>query len=280
MRAVRTAHGRRRTFAFAASVCAVVACSGGSEREPFGGSSAPAATVPEQSAKPVETRQTEPYAPEIDGGGLPDAPDTCKRSGVNKRCGLVPQCGCTLAETCDIGDFDGNVECIAAGKASMGEPCVVTAGCERGLTCVFGTCHAYCDTPGKACGIAKTGNCVQVNGPSDMPIPNLTVCRVACDLRDTNGCGGSTTAGVGVCVDDGNGATDCTTGGTRTAGQSCTPTDECGPALVCMTSSATPGATCKRWCRIGTTDCGGAAVCLGFDPKVMVGIVEYGVCPS
>ena len=172
----------------------------------------------------------------------PDAPDTCKRTAPSNKCGLVPQCGCTLAETCDVEDSSGNVGCVTAGKAAMGAPCVATAGCALGLTCVFGTCHAFCDNPGSACTAPKTGGCIQVKSAAGAPIPNLTVCRVACDLRDVSACGGTTAAGTGVCMVDDNGATDCATGGTRTVNQTCTPTDECGPGLVCtLTGTADHG---------------------------------------
>jgi hypothetical protein len=68
-------------------------------------------------------------------------------------------------------------------------------------------------------------------------------------------------------------------GGARTAGQTCSPTDDCGAGLVCtLTGTATTG-TCRKWCRVGTNDCGGTASCTGFGTKVIVGGVEHGVCP-
>jgi hypothetical protein len=260
---------------------ALAACSSSSERAPYteDSSTVPAQT-PEQNGTPVETPQTAPATTETDAGMQPDAaPDTCKRTAPSKTCGLVPQCGCTLAETCDVEDSSGNVGCVTAGKAAMGAPCVATAGCAVGLSCVFGTCHAFCDKPGSACTAPKTGGCIQVNGAGSTPIPNLTDCRVACDLRDVNACGGTTAAGTGVCTFDDGGTTDCAMGGTRTVNQSCGDTDKCGPGLVCtLTGTATTGA-CKKWCRVGKTDCGGATACTGFQTKVIVNGVEHGVCP-
>lgn len=263
----------------AATSIALAACSSGSERQPYTEDSptTPAQT-PEQTATPAKTPQAAPVTTETDAGMQPDAPDTCKRTAPSKACGLVPQCGCTLAETCDVEDSSGNVGCIVAGKAPMGAPCIATAGCAIGLSCVFGTCHAFCDNPGSACTAPKTGGCIQVNASGGTPIPNYTVCRVACDLRDVNACGGTTAAGTGVCMED-NGTTDCAAGGTRTVNQSCGPTEECGPGLVCtLTGSATTG-SCKKWCRVGKTDCGGTTVCSGFQTKVIVAGVEHGVCP-
>jgi hypothetical protein len=203
--------------------------------------------------------------------------EVCKTTAPSNKCGLVPQCGCTLAETCDVEDGAGNVGCVVAGKAAMGHPCTTTSGCTKGLTCVFGTCHAYCATAGAKCTEPKTGDCFQVKNTSSADVPNLKVCLVACDLRDPSACGGTTAAGTGVCGVDSTGKTDCQSGGTRTVNQACTPTDECGPSLVCVGSAG--ASTCKKWCRVGTNDCGGTTVCGSFSTKVMVGATEYGACP-
>lgn len=268
----------------AASACAFVllaACAASSTRETFT-EEAPAtpAEPPEKSATPPKTTTGTPASTESDASVKPDAaPDTCKRTAPSNKCGLLPQCGCTLAETCDVQDTSGAVDCVTAGKAAMGAPCVATAGCSVGLTCVFGTCHAYCNNPGNACTGAKLGACVQVKDQSGAAIPNLSVCRVACDLRDVNACGGTTAAGTGVCMVDDKGETDCAEGGTAAVGQTCSPTVECGPGLVCTLSGSATTGTCKKWCRVGTNDCGGTTACNGFQDKVMVGTVEHGACP-
>lgn len=267
-----------------ATACALpaallVACSSSTERTPFTEEPATAPTEPPTSAPPTKAPQSSPTTTDNDAGTQTDAAvDTCKKTAPSNKCGLVPQCGCASTETCDVQDTSGNVACVAAGKAAMGAPCTTTAGCARGLTCAFGTCHSFCDNPGSKCADPKTGSCLQVKQGSTN-IPNLAVCLVACDLRDANACGGTTAAGTGVCMVDDKGATDCQAGGTRTLGQTCTPDDDCGPALVCVvTGSATTG-TCKKWCRVGTNDCGGSVTCGGFQTKIMVGAVEYGACP-
>lgn len=267
---------------FAVTVVLAACSAGGTDRTPFA-EDAPSAPVqtPEQNATPTKSPQTGPSTntTDPDASVQPDAPDTCVRTAPSKKCGVVPQCGCTLAETCDVEDSSGNVGCVTAGKAAMGAPCLATAGCAVGLTCVFGTCHAFCGNPGSACTAPKTGGCIQVNASGGTAIPNLTVCRVACDLRDVNGCGGTTAAGTGVCMVDDKGNTDCAMGGTHTAGQACTPTDDCGPGHVCTTVGAATAGTCRKWCRVGTNDCGGTTTCGGFGTKVIVNGVEYGACP-
>jgi hypothetical protein len=263
------------------ALATVSACSSSADRQPFTEAS-PAITqtpaqTPEQSAVPGQAPQSAPVSTEADAGAQPDAPDSCQRTPPSNACGLVPQCGCTLAETCDVIDGAGSVGCITAGKAAMGAPCVTSAGCVRGLTCVFGTCHAFCGNPGSACTAPQTNGCIQVKDQAAAALPNLTVCQVNCDLRDINGCGGTTAAGTGVCSVDATGATDCARGGPHTVGQACSPADDCGPGLVCA-GTASAG-TCKKWCRVGTNDCGGAIVCNGFQTKVLVKGVEHGACP-
>lgn len=218
--------------------------------------------------------------PEPDAGGDADVPDAaaCETTPPSNVCGLVSQCGCESSQTCDIADFSGNVRCVAFGKAAAGSPCTTTSGCARGLTCVFGTCHAFCDVDGDPC---ANGSCMALSLSDDTPIPNYEVCSHPCDLRDPMACGGATPAGTGVCSTDGMGSTDCVAGGNLTEKEPCSAGGECGPALVCITLTIGNETTseCRRWCRVGEGDCGGASVCQGFSTKEIIDGVEYGICP-
>ncbi|MBS2016544.1 MAG: hypothetical protein JST00_26910 [Deltaproteobacteria bacterium] len=265
-------------FASLALPVLAVACASKVERAAF--EEKPPGNTPEEvptSAPTGQTTQSTPTPQVPEDAGTDSAVDTCVRTAPSKKCGVAPQCGCTATETCDVQDSAGNVACITAGKGAMGVPCATSAGCARGLTCVFGTCHELCGNPGGKCTTPKTSDCLQVKSTGGAAVPNLAVCLVACDLRDPNACGGTTAVGTGVCMVDDKGVTDCQEGGTRTLGQTCSPTDDCGPALVCVTSGGS--STCRKWCRVGTNDCGGATVCGGFSTKVMVGTTEYGACP-
>lgn len=275
---MRNLHKHLLIACFGLSVLGI-ACATKVERVAF--EEKPEGTTPTDvptSTPPGQTTQSTPTGPGPDDGGTDSAgPDTCKRTAPSNKCGVAPQCGCTGTETCDVQDSAGNVACITAGKGAMGVPCATSAGCARGLTCVFGTCHELCGNPGGKCTSPKTSDCIQVKNTGGAAVPNLAVCLVACDLRDATACGGTTGVGTGVCMVDDKGVTDCQAGGTKTAGQTCSPTDDCGPALVCVTSGA--NSTCRKWCRVGVSaDCGGAA-CNGFSTKVMVGATEYGACP-
>lgn len=263
----------------AVGVSLLAACSSASDRTAgFTEDSGVTPTQPPQQTRP-DAKPDDPIVDPTDGGGEADAPDTCKRTAPSNKCGLAPQCGCTLAETCEVSDGAGAVECVIAGLAPMGSACVNTSGCARGLTCMYGTCHAYCGNPGSACTIAKTGGCEQVKDSGGLAVPNLSVCRVACELRDVTACGTTSSAGTGVCQVDEAGNTDCAKGGTQAVGQTCgTPTTACGPGLVCA-GNTTTGNSCRKWCRVGMTDCGGSVACTSFTTKILVNGVEYAGCP-
>lgn len=263
-------------FRFAAVAAALAGCSGSASRTSFGDSPADAATPDPIKSSPDAGP---PVAP-VGDASAPDAPDDCVRASPGGACGLVPQCGCAATETCDVKDTGGTVECVAAGKAAMGRACTSTAGCAKGLTCVGGTCHAYCVDAGSACGQLGTGACIQLQD-NGIDVPNLKVCAVTCDLRDASACGGTTAAGTAGCVVDDHGNTDCLSVGTAALDAACSPAVDCAPSLVCVTVTQGPATSsvCKKWCRVGTNDCGAGVSCTGFQTKVLVEAVEYGVCP-
>ncbi|MDB4941808.1 MAG: hypothetical protein JWP97_1342 [Labilithrix sp.] len=256
------------------------ACSSTSARATYEDDAGPVTEVPEQNGKPKDPPGEPPIETGGDAGADAAPPDTCARTAPSNACGLIAQCGCTLAQTCDIVDGKGGVGCVTAGLAAMGAACINTSGCARGLTCVFGTCHAFCDNAGSACTIAQTGGCEQVKDSTGASLPSFEVCRVACDLRSTTACGASGAAGTGVCMVDDAGNTDCigVDGTVRAAGQSCGEAQECGPGTVCA-STGSSGSTCHKWCKVGSADCGGTVQCVSFQTPVKVGPDTFGVCP-
>lgn len=263
---------------FALATLVVLAACGSAEDARGPSVTPPASTTDEPDTPPPPSPTAAPVTPTkspADGGDA-RADDGCERASASHECGVTPQCGCAPTHTCDVVDTSGGTRCITAGNAPMGHPCTATAGCALGLACVFGTCHAFCDEPTKACALPGTGACVQVVDPSEGPIRGLAVCRVGCELHDPTTCGGVTNAGVGVCYVDDEGETDCQDGGPREENQSCSDSQACGPGLACVVVSSS--LVCKRWCRVGQSDCDAEAACVGFATEVKVRGVTYGVC--
>ncbi len=242
-------------------------------------------TTPDAGTKPLKDSGS--------GGGDTDSgvvvdPDasTCVKAGPSNKCGVAPQCGCAPTETCDVLDNSGNVNCISAGTAAAGKSCTSTAGCGLGTTCFGGACKPFCpagvSTDGGAagaCGIVGTSTCSQVlNG--NTPIPNLKVCRIACDLTNPTTCDqpNAIAGHVVGCDLDSTNQPDCYEMGTSTT--TCGGSTRCAPAYVCVTLANDAGDSCKKWCKVGkaSATCGGAD-CPSFATKLLVNGVEYGACP-
>ena len=262
----------RTAIALSALAGSLLACSSESTRSPYE-STAIDPTEPTAPETPAPTTEPTESAPDSDATA---APGECKRAAPSNVCGVSPQCGCDAGKTCDVVDSVGTARCVTAGSAPMGHPCTASADCTTGLTCIFGICHAFCSDPTKPCSQPKTGACSQIQTMEGAEIPNLAICRVACEPHDKTSCGGTTAEGTGVCRVDVNGETECQSGGSQNEGETCSPTEECGPGLVCTSSASS--STCKRWCRVGQNDCG-SAKCMGFASEINVRGVVYGHCP-
>lgn len=213
--------------------------------------------------------------------GDTDSGTACAKAPPSNKCGVAPQCGCAPTETCDVRDNAGNVDCISAGTAGPGKACTTTAGCALGSTCISGACKPYCpagvSVDGGKCGLTGTSTCIQI-APSGKAIPNLSVCRIACDLVNPTSCDVlNAPAGVVGCDLDNNNQPDCFTAA-ATNPASCA-TMPCAPANVCVTLANDGGSVCKHWCKVGDNTPCGAGTCNGFATKLLVNGVEYGACP-
>ncbi len=233
------------------------------------------AAVPLDAAAGADARHDASADAGGDGGvsAVSDA-STCRGVGPNEACGISAQCGCGTAATCDITSHAGDTACVPSGIIPEGGYCTQTAGCQTGLTCRYGgTCHAFCSAPGAAC--TNGGTCTQVTDSADAGIPNFLVCERGCSLENADACG----AGAG-CFESQltPGSTDCYQTGTHLLGDVCAYVNDCAAGLGCV-SIGSAAATCKKWCRVGTNDCGGAIVCKGFTPQYMLNSTQYGFCP-
>jgi hypothetical protein len=210
--------------------------------------------------QPSKTPVTDP--PKTEGtrqgdASVPDAPEACKTVAPNNRCGLVPQCGCGLNETCDVpNETTGATSCVTAGAATLGRPCVQTGDCLAGLACVFGACRPYCGTARSKCTVAGTDLCVEQVGADNKPIANKNFCTLTCDPREPAAVCGTNSCHWFEDYYKPNSVSDCNRPGTMAPYSTvCQGDSDCQPGHACITHPKY-GAECERWCRIGVAgDC-------------------------
>ena len=178
---------------------------------------------------------------------------SCATVAPSNACGLAPQCGCAVNQTCDVTTpANGSVSCVLAGGGPVGSYCTATTQCALGLTCGYNTCRPYCPTIGAACTGAGLGQCTQYYDPSaGTAVPNSTVCTVACDLRSPSAACGSNNCIFDTTIN----VSDCDKSGTKVLYDACTRYNDCQQGLAC-TQHPLFGFECEKWCRIGQSDCG------------------------
>ncbi len=184
-------------------------------------------------------------APVDSGGG------GCVTVAPSNACGLSPQCGCAVNQTCDITNLtNGAVSCVLAGGGPTGSYCTSTTQCAKGLMCGYNVCRPYCPTVGAAC--ASVGQCAQYYDPTlGTPVTNGKVCTVTCDLRSPSAACGSNNCIFDTTIN----ATDCDKSGTKALYGACTRYNDCQQGLACVDHPLF-GYECEKWCRLGASDCG------------------------
>jgi hypothetical protein len=255
---------------------ALVACSSTAPEPPGELPPPPPQATTRQGAPPPA-----PTLASADAGSPPEP--TCVTVAPNNRCGLEPQCGCGMNETCDITNVTtGATSCVTGGAATLGRPCAQTGDCVAGLTCLYGACRPYCATPRSKCGVSGTELCVEVLDDNDKPEPNHNVCTITCDPRapqavcGTNACLWFATYYAPAKVSD------CNFQGTVDHLKACTSDYDCKAGMACIDHpSANIGKECEKWCRIGVAgDCPANFKCndvFGANAPVINGVKE-GIC--
>lgn len=203
-----------------------------------------------------------PKAPEVkkgDGGTVGN--QTCATVPPNNKCGLDPQCGCLVTETCDVTNrTNGSTSCVTGGTATLGRQCENTGDCMAGLACLYGACRPYCKTPLSKCSVGGTGLCVTMNDAQDKPIQNMSFCTLNCDPREPTGVCGTNSCHWFESLYAPEKVSDCNFAGATDVQQVCKGDSDCKPGLACI-DHPKYGLECERWCRIGVAgDC-------GTDPK-------------
>jgi hypothetical protein len=236
-------------------VAALVACSTPVPPDDLGSGSG-ADTQPNKTPPPSSPRNTT----ETKGAdaSAPEAAAACKTVAPNNRCGLVPQCGCGPNETCDVTNTaSGATSCVTAGGATLGRPCVQSGDCLAGLTCAYGACRPYCETPRSKCNVGGTVLCVEVLGDDGKtPITNKNICTLQCDPREPTAVCGTNSCHWLEDYYKPESVSDCNRPGTMAPySDKCASDDDCQPGFACM-NHPKYGLECERWCRIGVAgDC-------------------------
>ena len=237
--------------ALGASLAALVACSAPSPPdEILTGDPQPTKTPVNGTPGKTETKQTDASVPDT------ATPEACTTVAPNNRCGLAPQCGCGINETCDVtNESTGATSCVTAGGATLGRPCVQTGDCLAGLTCQFGACRPYCGTARSKCTVAGTDLCVEMLGADDKPIPNKNFCTLTCDPREPAAVCGTNSCHWFEDYYKPNSVSDCNRPGTTAPYEPCQGDIDCQPGFACINHPKF-GLECERWCRIGVAgDC-------------------------
>jgi len=267
--------GPVRAVIAAGIVAALVACS----------SAAPSTSDPIDPVNDGSRQQRPPPTIKEAEAGVGDSgtttdPDAgsgvCKTVPPTNRCGLDPQCGCGVNETCDVtNDETGATSCTTAGSATLGRPCGRTGDCAAGLTCAFGACRPYCTTARSKCNQPGTDLCIEMTDSNNNPYPLSNTCSIVCDPWDAKGACGTNRCDWFESFYKPFKISDCSAPGTATLGQACKYDDDCVTGHLCI------GSKCERWCRMGQAgDCPSNKVCddyFGVDGPT-VGGVKRGVC--
>lgn len=268
-------------LALGASIATLIACSSPAPIEDDLVDSAPQPSKKPTTGTPSNTTGTH----QADASAPPDAATACTTAPPNNRCGLVPQCGCGLNETCDVtNETTGATSCVTAGGATLGRPCVQTGDCLAGLACVYGACRPYCGTALSKCTVAGTDLCVEELGDNDKPIPNKNFCTLTCDPREPAAVCGTNSCHWFEDYYKPNSVSDCNRPGTMAPySTQCQGDSDCQPGFACITHPKF-GPECERWCRIGvagdcpTTPSGLKCVDVFGAQAPVIGGVKEGLC--
>lgn len=212
----------------------------------------------------------------IDGSTCPTAP-----------CDLVEQCGCAMNQACDVdfSDLDGTACRGVATAGDENDTCTAINQCAAGNVCVGdgtnNSCEHYCADNSDCAG--PRGQCViQLNDGTD-PIPGAVTCSSNCNPATATNplCPTGWTCDVFTATFGGtdHDIADCRVAGTRQIDQTCSATMACAAGLSCVNTGVQ--SVCLKICtRPSGTECSvdPGSTCTGFNPALVVGGTEYGVC--
>jgi hypothetical protein len=197
-------------------------------------------------------------------------------------CDTTPQCGCDTGENCDVTITDGTTECVGSGPIAPRHACSDVGDCQKGSTCVSGSCSTFCEDSSSTCpGLGAHCNQVTYSGGL---IPGFFVCSDNCypvnptqEDATWDACG----PGLGCYPTPAQGS--YCAGPTTPSGTQFTdcydlnglPDDtQCAPGYFCSENLY-----CQKYCLRETPFCPNFMTCYGFRGRPMIaGPKEIGFC--
>ena len=209
----------------------------------------------------------------------------CALALADNPCAVFPQCGCSLAQTCEVLGASGITACAEYGTTLDYGVCTgVGAGqCAQGTQCIGGVCKPYCSSDADCLGPNRL--CLQITDTgfsTGKPIPGLKVCSAGCDLLNP---AAVCRAGVQCYVlenEKHKQTPDCVApAGTGMGPGACAGSKQadCSPGWACVITGPNVG-SCSKWCRMAhsSEDCPSTLQCVGNQPVTLIGGIEYGSC--
>lgn len=266
------------------------ACAQGSTDTDGGSSHADATVNPNVDAR---------VNPLVDAGSTPDAQQGTPDAGsncANSPCDLVQQCGCDIAQVCDLDSNalpSGGTACrdVSTPGTEVND-CGSVFDCSAQHVCVGTSCRKYCNVDADCSGEGAICIVQLTYGSPAMDIPGAKVCTRSCEPEKAtaNGCPPSEDA-CHIYQYDPDGTpnsgdeqllTDCDAAGAGGDGADCTTNGsaDCQAGYDCVNTGSL---VCKQSCQCPSPGlCGGGActtgTCTGYTTPLMIGATEYGVC--
>jgi hypothetical protein len=196
-------------------------------------------------------------------------------------CDLIPQCGCKTDEACDLVGKDPSDATYCRKvtfPAKDGEACTGATTCSAATTCLGNStwgllCRKWCKDV-KDC-TAPGGQCQPANVNS-VPVAGANYCSLNCDPLTSTGCPSGYQCQL--FYDNSLSYTDCVKVGAGGQGATCADDSSCSMGFACAYNAGK--GTCIKNCRLTppVSSCPQGTTCGSWNPPVVLGTVEYGVC--
>ena len=200
----------------------------------------------------------------------------CATPAAGGTCSL-PMCGCATGQVCSVDKPETGLKCFTSNELAVGQACSSGRTCVAGAGCFGGVCKPYCQTDIDCPAVGGLRYCRGTTWSSTgAAIPGVNVCAVMCDPARPQ----SPRAPLAPCpggsrclFTNDSKYSDCTPGGTATAGQPCPNANDCAPGHYCTVNKI-----CFRACATNA-DCPANVGCNDFSTTpVALGTLKVGYC--